>query len=128
VNDQPDRGVAPLRLPGIRLSASESVEMEAIIEKRLNGRIWRELSLEQGRREQYESRKFMVQNTDGSLRGVADLSHLSDHYDSIATKAETLEVFSASLMPGDRMVSFRWICATGTIISGYIRICGNISP
>jgi hypothetical protein len=79
VNDQPDQEVAPFRLPGIRPSASESVEMEAIIEKRLHGRIWRELSLEQGRREQYVSREFMVQNTDRTLRGVADLSHLSDH-------------------------------------------------
>jgi hypothetical protein len=66
---------------------------------------WRELSLEQGRREQYASREFMVQNTDGNMRGVADLSHLSDHYDSVATKAETLEGSSASLMPGDRMPS-----------------------
>jgi hypothetical protein len=78
------------------LSASESVEMEAIIEKPLNGQIWREL---------YVSREFMVQNTDRTMRGVADLSHLSDHYDSIVTKAETLEGFSASLMPGDRMLS-----------------------
>jgi hypothetical protein len=52
VNDQPDREKAPFRLSGIRLSASESVEIEAIIEKRLNGQIWRELSPEQGRREQ----------------------------------------------------------------------------
>jgi hypothetical protein len=71
-----------------RLSASESVDMEAIIEKRLNGQIWREL---------YVSREFMVQNTDRTMRGVADLSHLSDHYDSIVTKAETLDGFSASL-------------------------------
>jgi head-tail adaptor len=105
VHDQPDREVAPFRLPGIRLSASESVEMEAIIEKQLNGQIWRELSLEQGRREQYVSRDFKVQNTDGTMRGVADLSHLPDHYDAIATKAETLEGFSASLMSGDRMLS-----------------------
>jgi hypothetical protein len=63
--------------------------MEAIIEKRLNGPIWRELSLEQGRREQYTAREFMVQNTDGTMRGVADLSHLSGHQDSLATKAET---------------------------------------
>jgi hypothetical protein len=47
----------------------------------------------------------MVQNTDGTKRGVADLSHLSDHNDSIATKGQTLEGFSASLMPGDRMLS-----------------------
>jgi hypothetical protein len=79
VNDQPDREVAPFSLPGIRLSASESVEMEAIIEKRLNGQIWREMSLEQGRREQYVYREFMLQNTDGTMRGLADLSHLSDH-------------------------------------------------
>jgi hypothetical protein len=59
VNDQSDREVAPFRLPGIRLSASESVEMEAIIEKRLSCHIWRELSLEQGRREQYVSREFV---------------------------------------------------------------------
>jgi hypothetical protein len=96
VNDQPDREVAPFCLPGIRLSASESVEMEAIFEKRWIGQIWRELSLEQGRREQYVSREFMVQNTDGTMRGVANLSHLLDHYDSIATNAETLEGFSAS--------------------------------
>jgi hypothetical protein len=105
VNDQTDREVAPFRSPGIRLSASESVEMEAIVEKRLSGQIWRELSLEQGRREQYVSREFMAQNTDGTMRGVADLSHLSEHYNSIATKAETLEGFSASLMPEDRMLS-----------------------
>jgi hypothetical protein len=49
VNDQPDREVAPVRLPGIGLFARESVEMEAVIEKRFNGQIWRELSLEQGR-------------------------------------------------------------------------------
>jgi hypothetical protein len=79
VNDQPDREVEPFRSPGIRLSASESVEMEAIVEKRLSGQIWREMSLEQGRREQYVSREFMVQNTDGTMRGVADLSHLSEH-------------------------------------------------
>jgi hypothetical protein len=47
----------------------------------------------------------MVQNTDGTMRGVADRSHLSDHNDSIATKGETLEGFSVSLMPGDRMLS-----------------------
>jgi Reverse transcriptase (RNA-dependent DNA polymerase) len=47
----------------------------------------------------------MVQNKDGTMRGVADLSHLSDRYGSIATKAEALEGFSASLMPGDRMLS-----------------------
>jgi hypothetical protein len=105
VNDQPDREVAPFRLPGIRLSSSESVDTEAIIEKRLKGQIWRELSLEKGRREQYVSREFMVQNTYGTMRGVADMSHLSDHYDTIATKSETLEGFSATLVPGDRMLS-----------------------
>jgi hypothetical protein len=49
--------------------------------------------------------EFIVQNKDGAMRGVADLSHLSDHYDSLATKAETLMGFSTSLMPGDRMHS-----------------------
>jgi hypothetical protein len=93
VNDQPDREVEPFRLPGIRLSASESVEMEAIVEKRLNGQIWRDLSLEQGRHEQYVSREFMVQNTDGTMREVADVSHLSDHFDSIATKRRPSKVF-----------------------------------
>jgi hypothetical protein len=53
----------------------------------------RELSLEQGRREQYLSRDFMVHSTDEALRGMAGLSHFSDRYNSIATKAETLEGF-----------------------------------
>jgi hypothetical protein len=79
--------------------------MGAIIEKRLKGHIWRALSREQGRREQYASREFMVHNTDGTLRGVAELSHISVHYDSIATKVETLEGFFASLMPGGRLLS-----------------------
>jgi Reverse transcriptase (RNA-dependent DNA polymerase) len=51
------------------------------------------------------SREFIARNSDGSARAVADLSHFSDHYDSIMTKAETLEGFSASLLPGDHLLS-----------------------
>jgi Reverse transcriptase (RNA-dependent DNA polymerase) len=76
--------------------------MEAIIENRLNGQIWRELSLEQGRREQYVSREFMVQNTDGTMRGVADLSHLLDQ---LLRKRRPSRVFLRVLMSGDRMLS-----------------------
>jgi hypothetical protein len=49
--DRPDREVHPFRLPGIRLSQSDSVEMEVILEKRLRGRVWRELSPEEGWKE-----------------------------------------------------------------------------
>ena len=38
-------------------------------------------------------------------RAVADLSHLSEHYDKIHTTNTTLEGFSASLLPGDHLIS-----------------------
>jgi hypothetical protein len=95
----------PFRLPGIRLSQSDSVEMEVIFGKRLRGRVWRELSPEEGRKESYVSREFIARNSDGSARSVADLSQFSDQHEAIATKSETLERFSASLMPDDRLLS-----------------------
>jgi hypothetical protein len=51
------------------------------------------------------SREFIARNSDGSARSVADVSHFSDQYEGIATKSETLEGFSASLMPDDRLLS-----------------------
>jgi hypothetical protein len=33
------------------------------------------------------------------------LSHFSDHYDSMVTKAKTLEDFSARLLPNDHLLS-----------------------
>jgi hypothetical protein len=45
------------------------------------------------------SREFIPRNSDGSARAVADLSHFSDHYDSMMKKAETLEGFSAACYP-----------------------------
>lgn len=32
------------------------------------------------------------------------MSHISDHYGALSTKNETLERFSASLLPGDHLI------------------------
>jgi hypothetical protein len=78
--------------------------VETIIERRLRGRIWREIQLEEGRKELFVSRQFIARNSLGSARAVADFSHFSDHYDSMVTKAKALEGFSASLLPIDHVV------------------------
>jgi hypothetical protein len=98
---RPEKYVAPFRLPGIRLDASDSTEMEKVIEKRLLGCIWREFSPEESRKQSIVSREFTTRNAYGSARSVADLSHLSYHYKSILTKAETLEGIYVSLC---------WLC------------------
>lgn len=103
IMDKPDKDVRPFRLNQIRLSPEDSVAMEYIIEKRLAGRIWREVSPEE--RPKFLSREFIARNSDGAPRAVVDLSHLSQHYEKVNTKYETLEGFSASLIPGYFLIS-----------------------
>jgi Reverse transcriptase (RNA-dependent DNA polymerase) len=79
--------------------------MQVLIEKSLNERIWKDLSDEEAGKCLYVSREFVAYNADSKPRSVADLSHLSDHYDPIVTKSETLEGFSASLLPDDHFLS-----------------------
>jgi hypothetical protein len=105
VIERPNRDVVPIRLPGIQLSPSDSAEMETIIERRLRGPIWREIPPDEARKQLFVSREFIARNSDGSALAVADLSHFSDHYDSMVTKVETLECFSASLLPKDYLQS-----------------------
>jgi hypothetical protein len=49
LTDRLYKDVAPFRLPGIQLDATESMEMEKVVEKRLLGRIWKELFPEESR-------------------------------------------------------------------------------
>jgi hypothetical protein len=74
--------------------------MVEVIEKRLVGRIWDEISAMEARAEGFLSREFITHNADGKPRSVDDFGHLSDHYDRISTKNETLEGFSASAGQG----------------------------
>jgi hypothetical protein len=77
--------------------------MQGVIEKRLKERIM-DYGLYQGseRGRGWKMficvREFIAYNSYSKSRSVADLSHLSDHYDPIVTKSETLEGFSASLL------------------------------
>ena len=47
----------------------------------------------------------MARDSDNKARAVADLSHLSDHYRPMPTKNETLEGFSANLLPKDYLIT-----------------------
>jgi hypothetical protein len=82
-----------------------SLVMQGVIEERLKQRIWKELSEEEAGNRLFVSREFIAYNADSKPLSVADLSHLSDHYDRIVTKSETLEGFSASLLPDDNLLS-----------------------
>jgi hypothetical protein len=105
VYDKPDRDVAPFRLPIIHLDAENSAAMEIMIKKHLDGRIWREMTPAKAKRCRFMSREFIARDSDGKSRSVADLSHLSEHYDPVITKSEGLECFAASLIPEDTMLS-----------------------
>jgi hypothetical protein len=105
VMDRPNRSVSPFRLPLIRLDEADSHGMGEVIEKRLVGRIWDEISATEARAEEFLSREFNARYADGKPLSVGAFGHLSDHYDRISTKNETLEGFSASLLPGDRMLT-----------------------
>jgi hypothetical protein len=100
--DKPDRVVVPLKVPCIPLNDKDSLVMREVIEKRLKERIWKELSDEAAGKSSYVSREFIAYNADSKPRTLADLSQLSDHYDPIVTKSETVEGFSASLLVDDR--------------------------
>lgn len=89
----------------IRLTVSDGVEMDKIICKRLKMRVWRELSKEEAAQQDFVSREFITWDSSGNARATADLSHLSDHYEPIRTTNTTLEGFSASLLPGDYLIS-----------------------
>jgi hypothetical protein len=105
VMDKPDRDVAPFKLPAMPLNDEDSLVMQGVIEKRLKQRIWKELSEEEAGNCLFVSREFIAYHADSKPRSVADLSHLSDHYDPIVTKSKTLEGFSASLLPDDHLLS-----------------------
>jgi hypothetical protein len=100
---RPDREVHTFRLPAIRLRQSDSLEMEVITEKRLRGRVWRELSPQEGRKESYVSREFIARNSNGSDRSLAILSHFPDHFDagrSLALDEFAEWISSLSAPPG----------------------------
>lgn len=87
---------------------SDSMQRTVILEfiqRRIKGRIWEEIPPSKIHEEKFISREFIAWNGDGKARSVAELSHLSDHYDPIPSKNETLEGFSASLLPGDHLIS-----------------------
>jgi hypothetical protein len=90
VMDRPDRPVAPFRLPSIRLDDTDSQVMLEIIESRLEGRLWDEISATDTRAEDFVSREFNIRDAAEKNRPVGDFGHLSDHYDRISTKNETL--------------------------------------
>lgn len=91
-------------MPKIRLNKEDSEVMMEFIDKRINGRIWEELSASQVAQEKIVSREFIAWVGDGKARSVADLAHLSDHYHSLPSKNDTLEGLSASLLPGDVLI------------------------
>jgi hypothetical protein len=105
IMDKPDRELAPFKLPCIPLNDEDSLVMPGVIEERLEERIWKELSENEAGKCLYVSREFTSYNADSKPRSVADLSHLSGHYDPIVTKSDTLERFSASLLPNDHVLS-----------------------
>jgi hypothetical protein len=86
--DRPDRPVPPFRLPLIRLDEADSHVMLEVIEKRLAGRIWDEISATDARAEAFVSREFITRDADGKPRSVSDFGRLSDHYDRISTKTK----------------------------------------
>jgi hypothetical protein len=91
-----DKEIAPFTLPFIKLDEVDSVEMEAVIKKRIEGRLWREMTPAEAGSVKCMSREFIARDSDGKARSVADLSHLSDHYDGMITKSEGLERFCSS--------------------------------
>jgi hypothetical protein len=91
VYDKPDREAAPFRLPAIHLDAEDSAAMEGVIRKRLEGRIWREMTPTEATKCRFMSREFIARDSDGKARSVADLSHLSKRYDPVVAKSEGLE-------------------------------------
>lgn len=105
IQDMPDKIVLPFKLGFIKLSPEDGEEMDTIIAKRLRQRVWRELSAEEASKQKFVSREFITRDSDGKARAVADLSHLSNHYEPIVKKNTTLEGFSASLRPGDHLIS-----------------------
>jgi hypothetical protein len=105
IMDKSDREIAPFKLLVIPLNEADSLVMKKIIKKRLKERVWRELSDEEAVKSLFVSREFIAYNADSKPRSVADLSHLSGHYNPINTRSETLECLSASLLPDDHLLS-----------------------
>jgi hypothetical protein len=95
IYDKLDKEIAPFT-PFIKLDELDSVEMEAVIEKRIEGRVWREMTPAEAGSVKYMSREFIARDSDGKARSVADLSYLSDHYDGVITKSEGLERLCSS--------------------------------
>jgi hypothetical protein len=58
-----------------------------------------------GQSEDFLSLVFITRDADEKPRSVVDSDHLSNQYDRISTKTKTLEGFSASLLPGDRILT-----------------------
>jgi hypothetical protein len=98
IYDKPDRDIAPFTLPFSKLDEVDSAEMEAVIEKRIEGRVWREMTRAEAGRVKYISREFIARDSDGKSRAVAEWSHLSIHYDGVITKSEEFEGFAASML------------------------------
>ena len=105
IMDSPDYPVDPFTLKKIRLNQEDSDFMLEVIDKRLHGRIWEEIDGEEIHNERFISRELVARDSDQNARAVADLSHLSDHYKPLKSKNETLEGFSASLLPRDYLIS-----------------------
>lgn len=103
--EYPDHPISPFSLKNSRLNEEDSSVMLDVIEKRLQGRIWEEVSAKDIQKENFISREFIAWDSDGKSRAVANLSHFSEHYRPLPSKNETLEGFSASLFPRDYLIT-----------------------
>jgi hypothetical protein len=72
IYDTPDREVAPFRLPATHLDTEDSEAMESVIKKRLEGRIWREMTPAEAKKCRFVSREFIARDSDGKARTEAE--------------------------------------------------------
>jgi hypothetical protein len=103
IMDRPNRSVAPFRVPLIHLDEADShVYGGGYREETCRKNLGRVLSDGGQSGGVFVSRVYYA---DGKPRSVGDFGHLSDPYDRISTKNQTLEGFSAS--PGQGSVEWR---------------------
>lgn len=107
--DPPYLQVTPFQQISSRPPAWTSEEQEfaeGIISKRLEERVWKELSKEDALSLPYISTEFIAHVNNGKVRAVAGLHHFSSHWHPQHKKVSTLESFAAQFMKRDRMIAF----------------------
>lgn len=107
VLDMPDSWPPPFRQEIAHdWSESERAFAEATIIKRIQSRVWEEISAAEAKNAEHVSTEFITQDSDGKYRSVAGLRKLSSYWSPRPKKGSTLEAFAPMLQQGDTMIAF----------------------